>query len=47
MRVLETRSVHHTLPSMKHVMMDIKGRDKMSALVDVTRQYHRQDSLAV
>ena len=40
-RVLETRDVHHTLPTLNHVMIDIKGRDKMSCLVDITQQYRR------
>jgi len=39
--MLETRDVHHTLPTLNHVMIDIKGRDKMSYLVDVTQQHHR------
>lgn len=37
--MVETRDVHHTLPTLRHVMIDIKGRDKMSALVDIARQH--------
>lgn len=40
-RMVETRDVHHTLPTLRHVMMDIKGRDKMSSLVDVAQQHHK------
>ncbi|CAM9813894.1 unnamed protein product, partial [Scytosiphon promiscuus] len=41
-RQVETRDVHHTLPSMKHVMIDIKGRDKMSSLIDITQQHFKE-----
>eukprot|EP00903_Cladosiphon_okamuranus_P008510 g8174.t1 len=40
-RQVETRDVHHTLPSLRHVMIDIKGRDKMSSLVDITQQHFK------
>lgn len=40
-RQVETRDVHHTLPSLRHVMIDIKGRDKMSALIDITQQHFK------
>ncbi|CAN0496389.1 unnamed protein product, partial [Ectocarpus sp. 12 AP-2014] len=40
-RQVETRDVHHTLPSLKHVMIDIKGRDKMSALIDIAQQHYK------
>ncbi|CAN0121874.1 unnamed protein product [Discosporangium mesarthrocarpum] len=42
--MVETRDVHKSLPNMKHIMMDIKGRDKMSSLLDVVQQYHKEYS---
>ncbi|CAM9912209.1 unnamed protein product, partial [Phaeothamnion confervicola] len=37
-RTVETRDVHKGLPSMKHAMVDTKGRDKLASLLDVLHQ---------
>lgn len=42
-RMVETRDVHRPLPSLQHTMIDCKGRDKLSLLVDILRQYSRVD----
>ncbi|KAG5182709.1 DEAD box helicase [Tribonema minus] len=45
-RMVETRDVHRALPNMKHAMVDCKGRDKLSVLLEVLAQHGGSGSSA-
>jgi len=43
-RMVETRDVHQSLPNMKHSMIDCKGRDKISVLLEILSQIRGKNS---
>jgi superfamily II DNA/RNA helicase len=45
-RMIETRDLHRPLPTMRHTMLESKGRDKVSMLIDVLRQNDLSSPLA-
>jgi len=44
-RVLESSDLHRTLPSLKHVMLDLKGQNKITMLLDVLHQHKDKPTL--
>eukprot|EP00640_Fibrocapsa_japonica_P000081 CAMPEP_0113953596 /NCGR_PEP_ID=MMETSP1339-20121228/91051_1 /TAXON_ID=94617 /ORGANISM="Fibrocapsa japonica" /LENGTH=547 /DNA_ID=CAMNT_0000962335 /DNA_START=72 /DNA_END=1715 /DNA_ORIENTATION=+ /assembly_acc=CAM_ASM_000762 len=42
---VETRDLHRTLPNLKHVMVDCKGSDKITVLLDVLYQHKGKQAI--